>query len=160
MAPLLLIGAAAFGGAAMYYFDPDKGGRRRALVRDKAVKARSDVRHFVDDGTRDLKSRASAMTGRMKSLVTWRKGTDEVLAERVRSKMGRHVAHPGAIDVSAFDGKVTLSGSILAHEHDELLEALSQLPGVVDIVDQIGVYETAEGISELQGGRESRGGAR
>jgi len=144
----------------MYYFDPDKGRRRRALVRDQAVKARSDVKHFVDDGTRDLKSRGVAATGRVKSLITRRKGTDEVLAERVRSKMGRHVLHPGAIEVAASGGTITLTGSILAHEHDDLLEALSQVPGVVHVVDQIGVYETAEGISELQGGRASQGGAR
>jgi hypothetical protein len=160
MAPLLLIGAAAFGGAAMYYFDPDKGRRRRALVRDQAVKARSDVRHFVDDGTRDLKSRGVAATGRVKSIITRRKGTDEVLAERVRSKMGRHVLHPGAIEVSASNGTITLTGSILAYEHDDLLEALAKVPGVVDIADQIGVYETAEGISELQGSRDSRGAPR
>jgi hypothetical protein len=157
MGPLLFIGAAALGGAAMYYFDPETGRRRRALARDQAAKASSNVRHFVDDGTRDLKTRGSALTGRVKSLVSRRKGTDEVLAERVRSKMGRHVLHPGAIEVSASGGKVTLSGSILAHEHDDLLEALGKVPGVVDIVDEIGVYETAEGISELQGGRESRG---
>ncbi len=30
-----LLGGAALGAAAMYVFDPDKGKRRRALVRDK-----------------------------------------------------------------------------------------------------------------------------
>jgi hypothetical protein len=143
----------------MYYYDPEKGRRRRALVRDKAVKASSNVRQFVDDGTRDLKNRGSAITGRVKSLITRRKGTDDVLVARVRSHMGRHVAHPGAIDVSAADGQVTLNGSILAHEHDGLIEAVGRVPGVTDVVDQIGVYETAEGISELQGGRGSQPGA-
>jgi len=156
MAPLLLIGAAALGGAAMYYYDPDKGRRRRALVRDKAVKAASNMKHFVDDGTQDLKHRKSAVTGRIKSFINRRKGTDDVLAERVRSKMGRHVAHPGAIEIAAAGGVITLTGSILAHEHDGLVEAVGQVPGVIDVVDQIGVYETAEGISELQGGRASR----
>ncbi len=156
MAPLLLIGAAALGGAAMYYFDPNTGRRRRALVRDKAIKASSNVREFVDDGTRDLKNRGAALTGRMKSVIKRRNATDDVLAERVRSKMGRHVGHPGAIEVSANDGQVSLTGSILAHEHDGLIEAISTVPGVKDIIDQMGVYQTAEGISELQG--EPRGG--
>jgi hypothetical protein len=143
----------------MYYFDPNTGRRRRALVRDKAIKASSNVREFVDDGTRDLKNRGAALTGRMKSVIKRRNATDDVLAERVRSKMGRHVAHPGAIEVSAQDGQVTLTGSILAHEHDGLIEAVSAVPGVKDIIDQIGVYQTAEGISELQGeGRAGRSG--
>jgi len=153
MSPLLL--GAALGGAAMYFFDPDRGRRRRALVRDKTVSASTCVRDFVDAGTRDLKKRGSAVTGRLHSLVNKRKASDDVLAERVRSKMGHHVIHPGAIDVYAAGGKVTLNGSILAHEHEELLEAMSQVPGVADIVDQLAVYETAEGISELQGDRKA-----
>jgi osmotically-inducible protein OsmY len=151
MSPLLL--GAALGGAAMYFFDPDRGRRRRALVRDKTVSASTCVSSFVDAGTRDLKSRGTAVTGRLRSLVGKRKATDDVLIARVRSKMGHHVIHPGAIDVYASEGKVTLNGSILAHEHEELLEGLRQVPGVTDIVDQLAVYETAEGISELQGGR-------
>ena len=40
MAPLILVGAAV-GTAAMYLFDPDQGRRRRALIRDKAVRAQT-----------------------------------------------------------------------------------------------------------------------
>ena len=128
MAPLLFIGA-AIGGAAMYFFDPDRGRRRRALVRDQAVRAQSNVRDMVDAGTRDLKNRGTVMLGRTRSLVTRRKPTDSVLAERVRSKMGRYVAHPGAIEVTAVDGEVTLKGSLFAHEHADLLDAVQGIAG-------------------------------
>lgn len=151
MSPLLF--GAALGGAAMYFFDPDRGRRRRALVRDKAVSASTCVSNFVDAGTRDLKNRGSVMTGRMRSLLSKRKASDDVLVERVRARMGHHVDHPGAIDVYASAGRVTLNGSILAHEHEELLEGVGQVPGVKDIIDQLAIYETAQGISELQGGR-------
>lgn len=154
MSPLLF--GAALGGAAMYFFDPDRGRRRRALVRDKALSAQTCVTNFVDAGTRDLKNRGSIATGRMRSLLSRSKASDGVLVERVRAKMGHHVAHPGAIDVSAAEGQVTLRGSILAHEHDELIEGLSLVPGVSDILDRLAVYETAQGISELQSGREPR----
>ena len=154
MSPFLL--GAALGGAAMYFFDPDRGRRRRALVRDKTVSATHCARDFVDAGTRDLKNRGTALTGRVKSTFIRRPATDHILAERVRSVMGHHVAHPGAIDVYASGGKVTLNGSILAHEHDELVEAIRAVHGVTDIVDEVSVYETAEGISELQGGRMPR----
>ncbi len=150
--PLLLIGA-ALGGAAMYLFDPDKGRRRRALIRDQANKATHDFKDFVEKGQRDLSHRSSSIVGRVRSKLFRRKPNDDVLAERVRAKMGRYVAHPGAIDVQAAGGQVTLSGSILAHEHDELIEGISKVSGVHDIIDQLGVYETAQGISELQGGR-------
>ena len=156
MSPLLLVGA-AIGAAAMYLFDPDRGGRRRALLRDQAVKATSNVRDVMDAGARDLANRGSAVTGRVRSLFRLRKGTDDVLVERVRSKMGRYVGHPGAIEVTASGGHVTLSGSVLAHEHQALLEAVRGVSGVNDIVDRLTVHKTAEGISELQGGRRRRG---
>lgn len=150
--PPFLIGA-ALGGAAMFFFDPDRGRRRRALVRDKAVGASNSARNFVDAGARDLKSRGSAMTGRFKSLFNRRSATDHVLGERVRSVMGHHVAHPGAIDVYTSGGNVTLNGSILSHEHSDLVEAIRATAGVTAVVDHLSIYETAEGISELQGGR-------
>ncbi|HZN26882.1 MAG TPA: SRPBCC family protein [Burkholderiales bacterium] len=156
MAPLLFIGA-ALGGAAMYFFDPEKGRRRRALVRDQAVKASHDMRDFVDKGKRDLKNRGTVATARVRSLLTRRKATDDVLAERVRAKMGHYVAHPGAIEVSASGGQVTLAGSILSHEHGDLIRAIAEVHGVRDVIDQLAVYETARGISELQGGRERPG---
>jgi hypothetical protein len=151
----LLIGAAV-GGAAMYLLDPEHGRRRRALLRDQAVRAQSDVRDVLDAGTRDLSNRATALSGRARSLFRRRKATDEVLAQRVRSKMGRYVAHPGAVEVTAAGGEVELSGSILSHEHSDLIDAISQVDGVTDVIDRLTVYETAEGISELQGGHPRR----
>jgi uncharacterized membrane protein len=156
MAPLLLIGA-ALGGAAMYLFDPDRGRRRRALLRDQAVKATTNFRDVLDAGGRDLANRGTAAKGRLGSLFTRRAATNDVLIERVRSKLGRYTGHPRAIDVTASDGRVTLSGSVLRHEHDDLIYAVSDVAGVTDIVDQLTVHDSAEGVSELQGGRERLG---
>ncbi|HYC49080.1 MAG TPA: SRPBCC family protein [Burkholderiales bacterium] len=157
MAPFLLIGV-ALGGAAMYYLDPERGRRRRALVRDKVVRAQHDAHELWEQGTRDLANRAGAMKGRAQSMLTRRKASDQVLAERVRSKMGRYIGHPGAVEVAAAGGVVTLTGSILAHEHAGVLEGVSKVSGVRDIVDQLNVYERAEGISELQGEPRARRG--
>jgi len=159
MVPLLF--GAALGGAAMYLLDPDKGRRRRALIRDQAVKTQTDLQEFIDQGQRDLRNRGTAVAGRLRSrarsFLTRGKATDGVLAERVRAKMGRYVAHPGAIEVQAAGGQVTLTGSILSHEHADLIEGIGAVPGVHNVVDQLSVFETARGISELQGGREPAG---
>lgn len=152
MAPLLLIGA-ALGGAAMYLLDPDKGRRRRALIRDQGVKAMSNVRDMIDAASRDLANRGAGVGGRTRSLFWRRKATDDVLVERVRAKMGRYVSHPHSIEVTASDGQVVLSGAILRHEHMGLLAGVRAVPGVMDILDQLTVYDSAEGVSELQGGR-------
>lgn len=46
---------------------------------------------------------------------------------------------------------------MLRHEHERLLGAVRSVRGVKDIVDQLTVYKTAEGVSELQGGKPRRG---
>ncbi|MDB5927497.1 MAG: hypothetical protein JWN13_6433 [Betaproteobacteria bacterium] len=155
MVPLLFIGT-AFGGAAMYLLDPQQGRRRRALLRDRAVKAQSNVRDILDAGKRDVSNRAAAATGRARSMFRRRNATDQVLVDRVRSRMGRYIAHPGDVDVTASGGRVVLSGYILAHEHSDLIDAIGQVPDVNTVVDRLKVYETAEGISEVEGSRRRR----
>ena len=156
--PFPVIAGAALGGLAMYFFDPDRGRRRRALVRDKAASVEHGVCDFVNAGTRDLVSRAKALAGQTRSKFTRDKHDDDKLAERIRARIGRHTLHPGAIEVSTANGVATLSGSILAHEHAEFLEAAGNVRGVKDVVDRLNVFETASGISELQGGRDPREG--
>src|SRR5687767_13857755 len=114
MPPLLLVGA-ALGCAAMYLFDPEQGKRRRARIADKSTHVRTRVLRVVDEGKRDLANRAGSVAGRARSLLFRRGPNNRVLAERVRATMGRYVAHPGAIDVSATRGCVVLTGSILGH---------------------------------------------
>jgi uncharacterized membrane protein len=158
MARLLLW--AAFGGAAMYLFDPTRGRRRRALLRDQAVKAVSaayGARDALNVGKRDLSNRSRGMAARLSSIFVRRKASDDAIAARVRSKMGRYVSHPGAVDVVARDGAVILSGAVLRHEHDGLLARLRSVPGVEEITDHLIAHESAEGVSELQGGRLRRG---
>jgi hypothetical protein len=153
MLPLFVIAAAA-GGATMYLFDPAHGRRRRALLRDQTLRARTDIHSVIDAGIRDLANRASALRGKARSMLVRRSATDHVLVERVRSKMGRYVAHPSAVEVSALGGEVTLSGSILAHEHSDFVDVVGEIDGVKNVIDRLSVFETAEGISELQGERQ------
>ncbi len=155
MPPLIVIGA-ALGGAAMFFLDPEKGRRRRAFVRDQAVKASSNVRTFVENGKRDLVHRGSVTTGRLRSLITKRAASDSVLVDRVRSKMGHYVAHPSAIEVTVSGGEVTLSGSIPAHEHDGLVDGVSRVKGVTAVFDGLTVYERAEGLSDISGSSRER----
>lgn len=150
MIPRLLIGA-ALGGAAMYLFDPDQGRRRRALLGDQAVRASRKLGDTADAGMRDLSNRAGALPRQAKAVFGRGPVTDQALTERVRSKMGRYVAHPAAVEVNASEGRITLSGAILAHEHKALLRVVQAVSGVKEVIDQLAVHETAEGVSELQG---------
>jgi osmotically-inducible protein OsmY len=141
------------GAALMYLLDPDRGRRRRALLRDRAV----HVFHKTADGlcyaSRGVAQSAEAVSARTRSLLTQSWVSDEVLVERVRSRIGHVVSHPGAIEVTAEDGRVILAGQILAGEVEELLASVSRVPGVTDIENRIEVHEEAGHVPALQGGR-------
>ena len=79
--------------------------------------------------------------------------TDEVLIDRVRSKIGRVVSHAGAVEVAATDGRVTLSGPVLVSEADKLMRGVRLVRGVKDVENQLEVHEQAGDIPALQGPR-------
>ncbi|MBV8233695.1 MAG: BON domain-containing protein [Planctomycetaceae bacterium] len=150
------------GAGLMYFLDPDRGRRRRALVRDQVVHALSEIDDAIGVISRDLGNRSRGAWAGVRSLRGRLAGEavpDEVLAERVRSEMGRFVSHPGSIEVEARGGRVTLSGPILAHEVDGLLAAVARVPGVQRVEERLERHEQPGGVSGLQGGR-SRVGER
>ena len=66
MFPLI---AAAAGAAAMYYFDPDHGPRRRALARDKVAWFKDemgDMREMATGRAEDLRNRTKGMIHEVK----------------------------------------------------------------------------------------------
>lgn len=54
---LIILAAIAGGAGAMYLLDPDRGKRRRALIRDKAVGISNDLRHSFERTATDLNNR-------------------------------------------------------------------------------------------------------
>ena len=147
-----LIGALLAGAGLMFLLDPARGARRRALVRDKAVRAR----HKLSDGfgatTRDLGNRARGTLAGFRS--RWRQEDvgDEILHERIRSAVGRVVSHPGAIEVDVVGGRVTLRGSVLEQELDDLLDAVRRVRGASDVTNELEVHPSADNVPSLQGG--------
>jgi len=150
-----IVGAAALGGVAMYMLDPDKGKRRRALIGDKAYSVVTDTRQAFGAARRDAAHRIEGLRARARRLMSDVPVPDDLqLIERVRARMGRLVAHPHAIQVGANNGRVTLSGPVLAHEVSRLLGAIRSVWGVSSVDDRLVVHDSAESISSLQGGVE------
>ena len=147
---------AAFGAAAMYWLDPAAGRRRRALLRDKVTSVSIDVGDALGVAKRDLTYRTRGLGARVRSIFATERVPDEVLAERVRSAMGRIVSHPGAIDVAAVNGMVRLTGAVLSSEHSALLDLVSAVRGVEYVLDELAVHADSAGIPSLQGGRRRR----
>ena len=146
-----LLAGAGLGALLMFIADPDRGARRRALVRDKAVRG-------VRVGGRAIAATAADMANRTRGIAAEARGAwqreepDEArLIERVRASLGRACSHPRAIVVTATDGEITLHGDVLSSEADAVLAAADAVRGVEDVIDELERYQSADGIASLQG---------
>jgi gas vesicle protein len=146
-----LIGAGV-GAASMFILDPDRGARRRALVRDKAVWASRKTRDAAEATRRDLSNRAMGLRARVRNQFADDTADDTTLHARVRSALGRATSHPRAICVNVMNGTVTLTGDVLEAEALAVESAVSGVRGVDTVHCALRTYESAEGIPSLQGG--------
>lgn len=152
-----LLGGIGIGAALMYLLDPDRGSRRRALVIDKLSSAAHRTPAALGATGRDLRNRAQGLAASAKSVFASSDASDEVIVRRVCSQIGRVVAHPSSIKVTAGGGRVTLSGLALASERDDLLSAVGKVRGVKDVENQLEVHEQAGNVPGLQGGQNKEG---
>jgi uncharacterized membrane protein len=146
-----VLGAAGLGAAVMYFLDPDRGARRRAIVRDRLTHAAHVASDAAGTASRDLANRARGLAAGAHALAGDDAADDEVIEARVRSELGRVVSHPAAIQVRSDEGRVTLSGDVLLNELDDLIAGAGRVRGVRDVTDQLHVHETPDHVPSLQG---------
>jgi hypothetical protein len=154
---LSFVGGVGIGTAVMYLLDPDRGKRRRALLRDKLVLAQRKTGECIEVTARDVSNRARGIATSIQSRFRSDDADDAVLIDRVRSKLGRLVSHPGAIKVAVENGNVTLSGPILEDEVADLLSCVKSIQGVNDVNNSLEVHKEAGNHPALQGGRKRQG---
>ena len=145
------VGGLGVGAALMYLFDPERGNRRRALLRDKVFHVAHSTGEKVDVKSRDAANRLHGLLARTKSLVTRERVPDTLLAERVRSRIGHVVSHPGSIEVTVQDGRVTLAGPALTRELDPLLCEVERVRGVAGVENKLELHEEPGSVPGLQG---------
>ena len=111
-----LAAGVGLGAGLMYFFDPQRGSRRRTHLRNQVLHASHRFRDTAGAQLRSLRRAADV--------------DDDVLAGRVRAMLGRVAFHAHAIAVEAANGVVTVSGPVLRKEMPRLLKALRKVPGV------------------------------
>ena len=149
-----LLAGVAIGAGTMFLLDPDRGGRRRALIRDKAARAANKTTDGLDALRRDVGNRARGTAATLRVMLDQSRPDARKLIERVRAELGRVVSHPRAIDVSVLhDGCVGLTGPVLTSEADAALAAIARVRGVATVEDNLERHDTAEDVPALQGGR-------
>lgn len=152
-----MLGAAGIGAALMYFLDPSRGRRRRAVVRDQMMHAVRKGEHGLEATVNDLSNRAHGLAAETRNMFTSDDPTDDVLVARVRSELGRVCSHPRAVIVTASNGTVTLSGPVLEREIDNVLAATRGVRGVSDVDNRLEVHSDPGNVPSLQGGVERPG---
>jgi len=145
--------------AATYYLDPRSGRRRRALMRDRTTRAMHQTRDLLDTAVTDARNRAVGLYNVTSTRLHREPSDNQVLAERVRSKLGRVSSHPRAIRVGCEDGVVTLRGDVLEQDLPGVLRGVRHVHGVKEVVNDLQLHERAGRMPFLQG-RSRRGAPR
>src|SRR5262249_33404952 len=102
---------------------------------------------------RDPANRAEGLAAGLPRLWHGETPDEPRLVARVRACLGHAVSHPHAISVQANElGQVVLSGPVLASEWKDVVKRVESVRGVREVINQLSVYRSAEGISQLQGG--------
>jgi len=154
---LPFVSGMGLGAGIMYAFDPDRGNRRRAMAQQKLARVTRLAGDALDKGVRDLEHRARGLFIEAMCLVRRQQVPDDVLAQRVRSKLGRVACHPGSIEVSASGATVVLTGPVLRGEADNIARAVRRVRGVRGVDARLEEHDSSENIPGLQGRSERAG---
>jgi hypothetical protein len=125
-----LLGGVALGAGLMYLLDLDRGGGRRARLRQLAATLGGKVRDWQKTLQATSFQEGIAGASTPPAVVFPTPVPDWVLAERARLEIWRAVAHPDSIQISARDGHLTLWGPVRPGESEALREKLEKLPGL------------------------------
>lgn len=133
---LEVLGGIGLGAGTMYLLDPDRGRRRRALVRDKFNRATHVVSREAGKTARDLRNRAQGVIAETTKMGD-EAPSDNTLCERVRAAAGHVIDHPRQLEVKVNNGVVTLRGNLSGREHAKILKRVKKVPGVREIQDEL-----------------------
>ena len=148
-----IVAGMALGAAAAYFADPHRGRRRRVRAQESAGKNVRRATEAIGRSLRDLGHRTHGLFAEAIDLAMSGSVSDDVLRERVRSRLGRLVSHPAAIEVRVAAGTVMLRGDVLAAEAPQLREGLEYMPGVREVIDQLTLHDSTAGVPSMQAQR-------
>jgi uncharacterized membrane protein len=146
----MLLSTIGLGAGLAYFFDPQQGDRRRALLRDKANSLVDRMDDSIYARVEDTRNKTRGVLSEWTAKLSNQDSPDWLLAERVRSALGRLSSHSHSVKVRVEDGQVHLSGSILKDEKDAIVKAASRTRGVRDVVDELEVFYSQEEMSAFE----------
>ena len=157
----LLAFGTALGAGLTYILDPARGRRRRALARDQMIRASRETGEAIETTSRDVANRTWGIVAGIRSRLGPEHVSDDVLTERVRARIGAVLGYAGSIEAEAADGRVTLTGPVLARDVARLIRRVRAVRGVRAVDNRLQVHTEPGNVPGLQGAsRVPRGGER
>jgi len=145
---------AGLGAGLMYLLDPQGGRGRRAVARDKSLStlkkgstAAAKTSRQLGNKTKGLVSQAGTKLRRADLIPA------KALLKKVRRSVRDAVSHPGAIQAALEDGRVILSGLVLASEVHGLLAIIETIEGVFGVDNRLEVHESAQDLASYRGSK-------
>jgi hypothetical protein len=142
------------GALAMYLFDPDRGRRRRSLLRDQAVHWVGVTMEELATEWRDVRNRVEGGVARVRRIGQPAPTSDEAVAGHIRARFAS-LEQPGAIHVDVREGRVFLSGPVLARDAERARRIVRHVRGANQLVDELEVHGEPD-IPDLQEHRRRR----
>lgn len=144
---LALACGVAIGAALVFLLDPDRGRRRRAVLRDKSLHYARIARERQQGRLRHAAHRAQGAIAALRSTVQPEEIVeDDILIERVRAALGHVVRDPRTVDVRARCGIVILKGPVREDQIGEMVACVQRVRGVLGVDNRMSInYESGEG---------------
>jgi len=154
--PLFFAGGCVAGAVGMYYADPHRGAYRRALLKDKGAHYRKVLFKKSGVASRDFTHRARGVISNARARLFPEPVPDDILVARVASKIGRVVANPHSLGVTADRGRVILTGPVFNDEAEPLFHVVRKIQGVRSVESHLETHSRSERFPGLQGHRRHR----
>lgn len=136
-ARMALLAGIGIGAAVMYFLDPDRGTRRRHVLADKARRGLRVTGRELHDAAENAKNHTKGKVLELQHRMTEDAVDDERLVERVRAELGHRVERARAIEVSAENGRVTLTGALPYDQIERATQTAAAVRGVREIDNRL-----------------------
>ncbi len=83
-----LLWGAALGAGLMYFYDPQNGNRRKAMIRDQVTRLQNRGDDALDVAVSDLRNRVRGVLAEGMAMLSEGNAPDSVVEARVHSRMG------------------------------------------------------------------------
>lgn len=134
---LALFAGIGIGAALMYFLDPDRGTRRRHILADKARRGLRVTGRELHDAAENARNHTRGKVIELTHRLNEDQVDDTRLVERVRAELGHHVERARAIQVTAENGRVTLTGALPFDQIERAAQTAASVSGVREIDNRL-----------------------